>query len=386
MTLANGAGPLAGLKVLEFSGLGPAPFAAMYLADLGADVISLKRAGAFQMPGDPRMDTLERGKKALSVDLKSEDGMALARELASRADVVLEGYRPGAMERLGLGPDELLALNPALVYGRMTGWGQEGPLSQRAGHDPNYIGLTGALHAIGRKGGQPVMPLSLVGDFGGGAMYLVAGVLAALWEAQRSGTGQVIDSAIVDGAAHLMAPVYGFLASGVWVDERGSNLMDSGTPFIDTYETSDGKWMAVVAMEEPLYRTFVKVLEIEDRMPQKRFDPSTFEQQREIIAETFRSRTRDEWEAAFEGLDAAVGPILSLAEAPLHPHNVARDTFFWRNGHAEPSPAPRFSRTVPAQPAAPEVPGDTPQSEILAAWGLSATPTDDSVSASTPVD
>jgi alpha-methylacyl-CoA racemase len=371
MTSVNGAGPLSGLRVLEFSGLGPAPFASMYLADLGAEVVSLKRAGSFQMPGDPRKDSLERGKKALSADLKAPEGIALARALAQKADVVIEGYRPGAMERLGLGPDELLQLNPRLVYGRMTGWGQTGPLSQRAGHDPNYIGLVGALHAIGRKGEAPVMPLSLVGDFGGGAMYLVAGILAALWESSRSGKGQVVDAAIVDGAAHLMAPVYGFLAAGSWVDDRGSNLLDSGTPFIDTYETADGKYMAAVAMEEPFYREFVRVLGIADRMPAKRFDPSTFDEQRRIIAEAFLSRTRDEWVEAFDGLDACVGPVLSLTEAPRHPHNVARGTFFDRDGHPEPSPAPRFSRTVPGVPARAEVPGDTPAAEILSAWGVS---------------
>lgn len=368
----KGAGPLSGLKVLEFAGLGPAPFAAMYLADLGASVISLRRSGAFQMPGDPRKDTLARGKKSLDADLKSPDGRALALTLAAEADVVIEGYRPGAMERLGLGPDDLLAVNPRLIYGRMTGWGQTGPLAARAGHDPNYIGLVGALHAIGHKGQKPVMPLSLVGDFGGGAMYLVAGILAALWETGRSGRGQVIDAAIVDGAAHLMAPTYSFLAGGAWVDDRGSNLLDSGTPFIDTYETSDGKYMAAVAMEEPFYREFVRVLGIEERMPTRRFDPRTFDDQRDIIAEAFRSRTRDEWVAAFDGVDACVGPVLSMTEAPQHEHNVARSTFFDRDGHPEPSPAPRFSRTAPGIPDAPELPGDTPAEAVLAEWGIDA--------------
>ncbi len=366
----NGAGPLAGLKVLEFSGLGPAPFASMYLADLGASVVSLKRAGAFAMPGDPRKDVLERGKKALSADLKSPEGIALAKSLAAKADVVIEGYRPGAMERLGLGPDDLLAINPRLIYGRMTGWGRDGVLSARAGHDPNYIGLVGALHAIGRKGEQPVPPLNLVGDFGGGGMYLVAGILSALWETSRSGQGQVVDAAIVDGAAHLMAPTYSFLASGTWVDDRASNILDGGTPFIDTYETADGLWMAAVAMEEPFYQEFVRVLEIADVMPAKRWDPSTFDEQRRIIAAAFKSRTRAEWESAFEGLDACVGPVLSMTEAPHHPHNVARGTFFDRDGHAEPAPAPRFSRTAPGMPKAPELVGDTPTTDILAAWDI----------------
>lgn len=370
MLNANGAGPLAGLKVLEFSGLGPAPFASMYLADLGASVVSLKRAGAFAMPGDPRKDVLERGKKALAADLKTPEGIALAKAMAAKADVVIEGYRPGAMERLGLGPDDLLELNPKLVYGRMTGWGRDGVLSARAGHDPNYIGLIGALHAIGRKGEQPIMPLSLVGDFGGGAMYLVAGILAALWETSRSGQGQVVDAAIVDGAAHLMAPTYSFLANGNWVDDRASNMIDGGTPFIDTYETEDGLWMAAVAMEEPFYQEFVRVLEISDAMPANRWDPTTFDDQRRIIAAAFRSRTREEWERAFEGVDACVGPVLSMAEAPLHPHNVARGTFFDRDGHPEPLPAPRFSRTIPRTPQAPEVVGDTAAAEILAAWEI----------------
>lgn len=363
-------GPLAGLKVLEFSGLGPGPFAAMYLADLGADVISLKRAGAFQMPGDPRRDVLERGKRALSVDLKSDEGKSTAMALAEQADVIIEGFRPGAMERLGLGPEDLHAVNPRLVYGRMTGWGQTGPLAERAGHDPNYIGLVGALHAIGRKGEQPIMPLSLVGDFGGGAMYLVSGILAALWEASRSGQGQVVDAAIVDGAAHLMAPIYSFKANGSWVDERGSNLLDSGTPFIDTYETADGKYLAVVALEEPFYQEFINVLGIADAMPKDRFNPATFDEQREIISSTLLTKTRDEWVAAFEGKDACVGPVLSLTEAPQHPHNVARGTFFERDGHPEPAPAPRFSRTQPATPEAPKVAGDVEAKTILDSWGV----------------
>jgi len=342
----------------------------MYLADLGADVISLKRAGAFKMPGDPRKDVMERGKRALELDLKSDEGRNTALVLAEQADVVIEGFRPGAMERLGLGPEELHEVNPKLIYGRMTGWGQSGPLAERAGHDPNYIGLVGALHAIGRKGGQPIMPLSLVGDFAGGAMYLVSGILAALWEASRSGQGQVVDGAIVDGAAHLMAPIYSFKANGNWVDERGSNLLDSGTPFIDTYETADGKYLAVAALEEPFYQEFVSVLGIAESMPENRFDPSTFEQQREIITMTLRSRTRDEWLADFEGKDACVGPVLSLTEAPHHPHNVARGTFFDRDGHPEPAPAPRFSRTQPGTPEAPVVAGDIDPETVLESWGI----------------
>lgn len=363
-------GPLTGLKVLEFAGLGPGPFAAMYLADLGADVISLKRNGAFQMPGDPRKDVLARGKRALEVDLKSDDGKSKALALAEQADVVIEGFRPGAMERLGLGPEDLRAVNPRLIYGRMTGWGQTGPLAERAGHDPNYIGLVGALHAIGRKGEQPIMPLSLVGDFGGGAMYLVSGILAALWEVTRSGKGQVVDAAIVDGAAHLMAPIYSFKANGAWVDERGSNLLDSGTPFIDTYETADGKYLAVVALEEPFYQEFVTTLGIADQMPKNRFDKSTFDEQRGIISSALLTRTRDEWVEAFDGKDACVGPVLSLTEAPQHPHNVARQTFFNRDGHPEPAPAPRFSRTQPDIPDAPTLPEDHDPESILESWGV----------------
>jgi len=340
----------------------------MYLADLGADVISLKRAGAFQMPGDPRRDVLERGKRALSLDLKTPEGKSSAMALAAQADVVIEGFRPGAMERLGLGPEDLHTINPKLVYGRMTGWGQTGPLADRAGHDPNYIGLVGALHAIGRKGEQPIMSLSLVGDFGGGAMYLVSGILAALWEASRSGQGQVVDAAIVDGAAHLMAPIYSFKANGNWVDERGSNLLDSGTPCIDTYETADGKYLAVAALEEPFYQEFIRVLGIADVMPQDRFDPTTFDEQREIISSTLLKKTRDEWVKAFEGIDACVGPVLSLTEAPNHPHNIARETFFDRNGHPEPAPAPRFSRTQPEKPEAPKVADDVDIKMIVKSW------------------
>lgn len=372
MSAVNGAGPLSGLRVLEFAGMGPAPFAAMLLADMGADVVALRRApGGFQMPVDPRKDPLERGKTSVEVDLKSEAGRDLALTFAKRADLVLEGFRPGVMERLGLGPKDLWGVNPKIVYGRMTGWGQEGPLSQSAGHDPTYIGITGALHAIGRRGAQPQLPLSLVGDFGGGAMYLVAGVLAALWEAARSGRGQVVDAAIVDGVAHMMAPFYAFLAAGHWVDDRGSNLMDSGMPFIDTYATADGKYMVVAAMEEPFYQQFVRLLGVEDKVPADRWDPGSHEELRAVISEAFASRTRDEWTAVFEGKDACVGPVLSLVEAPTHPHLSARGTFFPReDGTPEPSPAPRFSRTPSPAPRPPDGPGDTPLSRVLSSWGI----------------
>jgi len=362
-------GPLTGVRVVELAGLGPAPFAAMFLADLGADVVRVERPGAgFTMPVDPRFDTLQRGKRSVGVDLKHPDGPAAVLALVARADVLLEGYRPGVAERLGLGPGECHRRNPALVYGRMTGWGQDGPLAQRAGHDPTYQAITGSLHAIGRAGGPPQLPLSLVGDFGGGAMYLVAGVLAALHEAQRSGRGQVVDAAIVDGVAHLMANPYSLLAGGAWNDERGTNLIDSGAPFVDVYDTADGKHVAVAALEPPFYARLLELLGLSDADLPEQWDRAGWPRLRARFAAVFATRSRDDWARLAEGTDACVAPVLSLREAPHHEHLVARGTFLDRDGHPEPAPAPRFSRTPPGVPAPPSAPGATDPKEVLADW------------------
>jgi alpha-methylacyl-CoA racemase len=342
-------GPLAGLSVVELAGIGPAPFAAMLLADLGADVVRVERPGRSSWPADPTLDLLQRGKRSIVVDLKKPEGVEVVRALADRADILLEGYRPGVAERLGLGPEDCARSNPALVYGRMTGWGQDGPLADRAGHDIAYIALTGALHAMGRAGGPPQVPLNLVGDFGGGSLYLLLGVLSALWEAGRSGRGQVVDAAIIDGAASLMAMPFAFLGAGLWQDRRGSNLLDTGAPFYDVYETADGGWMAVGPLEPQFYREFVALLGLADdpELPGQ-FDLPAWPTLRRRFAEVFANRTRDEWADVFVASDACVAPVLSMGEAPAHPHLAARGTYVTRNGRIEPAPAPRFDRT-PAQ-------------------------------------
>lgn len=364
-------GPLTGLRVVELAGLGPAPFAAMFLADLGADVVRVQRPNAgFTMPIDPRLDTLQRGKRTLDVDLKHPGGVETVLALAEKADVLIESYRPGVTERLGVGPDDCWARNPALVYGRMTGWGQDGPWAQRAGHDPTYQAITGSLHAIGRAGGPPQLPLSLVGDFGGGAMYLVSGILAALWEAQRSGRGQVVDAAIVDGVAHLMANPYSLLAGGAWNDERGTNLIDSGAPFVDVYETADGKHVAVAALEPPFYAQLLDGLGLAGADLPDQWDRKNWPTLRERFAAVFATRTRDEWAALFDGTDACVAPVLSMTEAPQADHLVARGTFFDRDGHPEPAPAPRFSRTPTGTPQPPPAPGDTDPRAVLEDWDI----------------
>jgi len=366
---AASTGPLAGMKVVELGGIGPVPFAGMFLADLGARVLRIDRAqGGFEMPIAPERDTLHRGKQRITVDLKTDEGVRLVRTVAADADVLLDSYRPGVLERLGLGPDTLLAANPRLVVGRMTGWGQDGPLATRAGHDPSYIALTGALHAIGRAGGPPQLPLSLVGDFGGGAMYLIAGTLAALWEAQRSGKGQVVDAAIVDGVSHLMASPYSLLAGGAWHDERGSNLIDSGAPFVDVYETADGRYVVAAALEAPFFAQLVDGLGLCDDDLPAQWDRTRWPELRQRLAVAFRTRTRDEWAAHFAGTDACVSPVLSMAEAPASSHLTARGTFFERDGAFEPAPAPRFSRTVPGRPAAPPTPDARSVADALAAW------------------
>ncbi|MCZ2838991.1 CaiB/BaiF CoA transferase family protein [Modestobacter sp. VKM Ac-2985] len=361
-------GPLAGLRVVELTGLGPAPFAAMLLADLGADVLRVDRPGARPPTPAARHDLLARGRRSVAVDLKDPDGAELVRRLAERADVLLEGFRPGVTERLGIGPQECLARNPRLVYGRMTGWGQDGPLAATAGHDLGYIAVTGVLHAIGRAGGPPQVPLNLVGDFGGGAMYLVVGVLAALLEARGSGRGQVVDAAIVDGTAHLATMVLGMLAGGVWRDTRGVNLLDSGVPWYDVHETADGRHLAVAALEPQFYAELVDRLGLADRAPDRAdADPEVL---RGLVADAIRRRTRDEWVEVFAGSDACVAPVLSFAEARDHPQLAARQTYLERDGVVQPAPAPRFSRTPATLDRPPSRAGEHTRA-ALADWGIS---------------
>ncbi|MES5824223.1 CaiB/BaiF CoA-transferase family protein [Streptomyces sp. RG80] len=362
-------GPLAGCRVLELAGIGPGPFAGMTLADLGAEVVRVDRPGGSGLfPGFEHVDVLNRGKKSVLLDLKRPDAVRAVLDMAARADILIEGYRPGVAERLGLGPDDCLARNPRLVYGRMTGWGQDGPLARLAGHDIGYIALTGALHAVGRAGGPPQIPLNLVGDFGGGGTYLVIGVLAALREAERTGRGQVVDAAIVDGTAHLLAGTHMMLATGTWQDERGVNLLDGGAPFYAVYETSDGRHMAVGALEPKFYAELLAVLGL-DEDPAAQHDRTGWPRLRERLAAAFASRTQDEWAKAFSTSDACVAPVLSLREASNHPHIRARGTLVERDGVLQPAPAPRFSATPTALGSPPPVPGRH-TADVLTSWDV----------------
>ncbi|MGW7441596.1 CaiB/BaiF CoA transferase family protein [Streptomyces sp. NPDC054849] len=353
---AGGSGPLAGVRVVELAGIGPGPFAAMLLADLGADVVRVDRPGGGGLAVNPAYDITNRGKRSVLIDLKSADGAARVLDLVERADILIEGFRPGVAERLGVGPAACHALNPKLVYGRMTGWGQEGPLAHTAGHDIAYIAVTGALGMIGEPGEPPAVPANLVGDYAGGSLYLVIGVLAALQHARATGTGQVVDAAIVDGTAHLTAMIHGMMAAGGWQDRRGANLLDGGCPFYGTYETSDGRYMAVGALEQQFYDTFVELLGITDVAPARK-DLARWGELREAVAARFKTRTREEWTAVFEGSDACVAPVLSLREAPDHPHLAARGTFTDFGGIVQPAPAPRFSATPVAVTGGPAQPG-----------------------------
>ncbi len=358
-------GPLAGRKVLEFAGLGPAPFAAMMLADLGADVLRIDRAGAGNFLGLER-DILERGKRSLVLDLKSEEGRATARRLAARADVLVEGFRPGVMERLGLGPEELCEANARLVYARMTGWGQTGPLADTAGHDLGYIALTGALHATG-PAEAPVPPLNLVGDFGGGSMMLVTGILAALLERERSGKGQVIDAAITDGAALLMAMMYSLNGEGKWRDRRVANLLDGGCATYRTYVCADGRHLAVAPLERKFFEIFATRLGLDPATWPDHLAAEVWPELSARIAAILATKPRDAWLDLFEGTDACVAPVLTLAEAPNHPHNVARGTFAEVDGIVQPAAAPRFSRTPARRPGPPPRLGEGGE-DALADW------------------
>jgi alpha-methylacyl-CoA racemase len=363
-------GPLAGVRVLEFAGIGPVPFAAMVLADLGADGLRLDRPRPDLLAFNLARSPVNRGRASVAVDLKHPDGVALALRLVERADVVLEGFRPGVMERLGLGPDVCLARNPRLVYGRMTGWGQDGPLADRAGHDLTYIAVAGALAHIGRAGSPPTPPLNLVADYGGGAMLLVTGVLAALLEASRSGRGQVVDAAMVDGSALLMAFFHGFHGQGLWTDQAGTNLLDSGAPFYDVYATADGGYVAVGALEPQFFAELVRGLGLTDQDLPAQYDMEGWPVLRERFAAVFATRTRDEWADHFAGTDACVAPVLSMSEAPRHPHLAARGTFTTVDGMVQPSPAPRFSRTPSGPPGSASVHGA--DADRLLAWGVDA--------------
>ncbi|MFE5192313.1 CaiB/BaiF CoA transferase family protein [Streptomyces sp. NPDC056601] len=365
--MAN-SGPLAGVRVVELAGIGPGPFAAMLLADLGADVVRVDRPGGAGLAIDPEYDITNRNKRSVVIDLKADDGPARVLDLVAKADVLIEGYRPGVAERLGVGPDDCHARNPRLVYGRMTGWGQEGPLAQRAGHDIAYIALTGTLGMIGRPDEPPTVPANLVGDFAGGSLYLVVGILAALHHARDTGAGQVVDAAIVDGASHLAAMIHGMLAAGGWQDRRGSNLLDGGCPFYGTYETSDGQYMAVGALEQQFYDEFIALLGIEGTVPARK-DLARWGELRDAVAARFKTRTRQEWTAVFEGSDACVAPVLSLREAPGHPHLAARGTFTDHGGITQPAPAPRFSATPTTVRSGPAQPGaDT--AGVARDWGV----------------
>ncbi|MER5812151.1 CaiB/BaiF CoA-transferase family protein [Streptomyces sp. NPDC002033] len=364
-----GSGPLAGVRVVELAGIGPGPFAAMLLADLGADVVRVDRPGGGGLAIDPAHDVTNRNKRSVLVDLKSAGGPDLVLDLVERADVLIEGFRPGVAERLGVGPADCHARNPRLVYGRMTGWGQEGPLAHTAGHDIAYIAVTGALGMIGAPDGPPAVPANLVGDYAGGSLYLVIGVLAALHHARTpGGRGQVVDAAIVDGTAHLTAMIHGMVAAGGWQDRRGANLLDGGCPFYGTYETSDGLYMAVGALEQQFYDTFVDLLGIGEQAPARK-DLARWGELRESVAARFKSRTRAEWTEVFEGTDACVAPVLSLREAPHHPHLAARSTFTDFGGITQPAPAPRFSATPAALTGGPALPGaDT--ASVAADWDV----------------
>ena len=368
------AGPRGGMKILEIAGIGPGPFCAMMLSDMGAEVVRIERADRVPefFPDTPHGDLLNRGRRNLAINLKSSEGVETVLRLVEGADALIEGFRPGVMERLGLGPDICLARNPRLVYGRMTGFGQQGPLAKVAGHDINYIALAGALEAIGRKGGPPTPPLNLVGDFGGGGMLLAFGVACGLVERGISGKGQVIDAAMVDGSALLMTMFHSFTAMGGWNDERGTNLLDTGSHFYDVYETRDGKYISVGSIEPQFYALLVEHAKLGAgrELPQQ-MDREHWPALKREIAEIFKQKTRDQWCEIMEGTDVCFAPVLSIKEAPEHPHNQLRKTFTVRDGVTQPAPAPRFSRTVPEIERSPAYPGQH-TAEVLADWGFSA--------------
>ena len=364
-------GPLAGVKVVELTGIGPGPMCAMLLADLGASVLRIDRPepSDLGLQRELRFDLLLRGRRALALDLKRHDGKALALRLIERADALIEGFRPGVTERLGLGPEDCLARNPRLVYGRVTGWGQEGPLSHAAGHDINYISLVGALHAFGRRGQPPTPPLNLIGDFAGGALYLAFGIVCGILEAQRSGKGQVVDAAMVDGAASLMTAFHGLVAAGLATHERGTNHLDTGSHFYNVYECADGRWISIAPIEAKFYAELLRRLDLDPETLPPQMDREHWPAAQARLAALFRTRSRDEWCALLEGTDACFGPVLTTDDAPTHPHNAARQTYIEIDGIVQPAPAPRFSRTVPDPPMPPQEPSRGEAAEAaLAGW------------------
>jgi alpha-methylacyl-CoA racemase len=364
-------GPLTGLRVIEVGGIGPGPFCAMLLADMGAEVVRIDRVEPSDggSPVDRRFNLLLRNRRSVALDLKKPEGVDTVKRLIGQADILIEGFRPGVMERLGLDPDVCLKLNPRLIYGRMTGWGQLGPLAQSTGHDINYLALTGALHAIGPKNGPPSIPLNLIADFGGGAMYLGFGVLCAALEAKSSGRGQVVDAAMVDGVTSLMTMVYGLYAAGYWTDERASNRLDSGAPFYNVYETKDGLYVALGSNEARFYRTTLRILGLREEDLPGQHDKSGWPQLKQKFADIFCTKTRDEWCELFAGTDACFAPVLSLAEAPQHPHQEARGNFIEVEGILQPAPAPRFSRSAAAIRRPPAEVGEHTD-EVLREWGF----------------
>ena len=367
------AGPLQGIRIIEMAGIGPGPFCGMLLADMGAEVARVERLAVTDRGIDfpPRFDLLNRNKRSVAIDLKNEDGKAALLRLIAHADALIEGYRPGVMERLGLGPEDCQRINPKLVYGRITGWGQDGPLAQAAGHDLNYIALAGALHGIGPAQGKPAVPLNLIGDFGGGALYLAMGMLAAIIEAGKSGQGQVVDTAMVDGVASLMTMQYGLMQMGLWKGARGDNLLDGGAPFYDVYETSDGRHVSVGAIERRFYEELLERLGLKGEDLPAQNDKRGWHQLRARLADVFATRTCEEWCKLLEGTDACFAPVLSPMDAVTHPHNVARGTYTQVDGVTQPQPAPRFSRTVSTLRNTPPAAGaDTAQ--VLADWGIGA--------------
>jgi alpha-methylacyl-CoA racemase len=361
-------GPLTGVKIIEVGGIGPGPFCGMMLSDMGAEIVRVERKGGLAL-SDPKYDLLTRNRKSISINLRKPEGAHTLLRMLEQVDALQEGFRPGVMEKLGLGPDTCLKRNPRLVYGRMTGWGQEGPLARAAGHDINYIALSGALHTIGRKNQKPVPPLNLVGDFGGGGMLLAFGMVCALYEARKSGQGQVVDAAMTDGSAALMAMIYGLKAAGLWADRPGTNLLDTGAHFYDTYETADNKFIAIGAIEPQFYELLLKLGGIDDPDFQNQLDVTQWPRLKEKLSRVFKTKTREAWCEIMEGSDVCFAPVLSLSEAPEHPHNKQRKTFVENDGVLQPAPAPRFSRTRPEIKSPPPIPGQDTQT-VLADFGF----------------
>jgi alpha-methylacyl-CoA racemase len=364
-------GPLTGYKVIELAGIGPGPLCAMLLSDMGAEVVRVDRLtpAGLGVAVPAKFDLLARGRRSIAIDLTKKEGAGTLLQLVEKADALIEGFRPGVTERLGIGPEDCLARNPKLVYGRITGWGQEGPLAHAAGHDINYISLVGALHSIGRAGEAPVPPLNLVGDYGGGGVYLAFGIVCGLLEASRSGQGQVVDAAMVDGAASLMTAFYGLRAMGIWTDRRGENILDSGAHFYDVYETAEGKYISVGSIEPKFYAELLRLTGLgKEDLPQQ-LDRLKWPELREVLRGLFKAKTREEWCAILEGTDACFAPVLSMEEAPNHPHNRARGTFLEIDGVIQPGPAPRFSRTKAEIQGPPAKPGQHTDA-VLSSWGF----------------